>query len=497
VIAALSSILVARLLGSTAYGAMGIALVPASIIGLFGDLGITQAMIRFSAQCNSQGRSEESKAFIRAGMFLQFLLGLLLSLGAFFLSSFMADKVFQKPDLAPLIGVASFMILFNSVVMACQASFTGNDRMGYYSLTMLLQSMMKITIAPVLVLLGYGALGAIAGNAASLLITATCAVIIVYLFLIRPLNHEEKTTGLLDHLRIMLSYGYPLFVSILLSGSLSQIYNFLMALYCSEYLVGNYLVTTKFAVLIGFFTMPISTVLFPAFSQLDRNKDKERLKFVFQSSVKYTGLVTLPVVSALIVLSQPIISFLFGIGYEPASSFLVLYSFSNVLIGLGGLSVLSLLNGQGLTRATMVVNVVTLLSGVPLSLYLIPRYEIVGLLSCMIISAVPGLAVGVWWVRQAFGFSIDFKSCAKTYVTAFASALGTYLLVPMLGPGDLKAIVIGGLVYLVLYAVLLPLTKAVERADIANLKELLGGLGPLSRIFDSLLSIADRILSSR
>ena len=74
-VAALCSILVARLLGSTAYGFLGIALVPISIIGLFSDLGVGQGMIRFSAQYRAQGREEESRGVLVAGLLSQFLLG--------------------------------------------------------------------------------------------------------------------------------------------------------------------------------------------------------------------------------------------------------------------------------------------------------------------------------------------------------------------------------------------------------------------------------------
>lgn len=494
VIAALSSILVARLLGSTAFGSTGIAVIPASIIGLFSDLGITPAMTRFAAQHNSQGQLDEARVYVEAGMLMQFLLGLILSLGAFLSSSFLSQNIFQKPDLIPLVSVASFMILFNSMTTASQASFIAFSRTGYYSLTMILQSLMKIVLAPLLVLLGYGALGAVTGNTISLLISASCGLVFVYLFLLQPSLHEHKSTGLGTHLKAMLTYGFPLFISVLLSGALTQIYNFLMALYCSEFLIGNLLVATKFSVLIGFFTMPISTVLFPAFSQLDKNRNKEQLRSVFQSSVKYTALVALPVISALIALSQPIIGFLFGAGYEPACLFLVLYSFSNVFVGLGGLSIWNLLNGQGYTRVTLMLNAVTLIVGVPLSLYLIPTYQIVGLLTCMIIANMPFPLLGIWWIKRALGFSIDFKSSAKLYATALVSGFATYLILPILGPGDLKDIVIGGAIFLVLYSIFLLVTRAVDRTDITNLRELLAGLGPLTGLFDHLLSIADKVL---
>lgn len=52
-------------------------------------------------------------------------------------------------------------------------------------------------------------------------------------------------------------------------------------------MIGNYQVAMNFMVLISFFTTPISTVLFPAFSKLSPERDEEALHTVFQSSIKY------------------------------------------------------------------------------------------------------------------------------------------------------------------------------------------------------------------
>ena len=45
-------------------------------------------------------------------------------------------------------------------------------------------------------------------------------------------------------------------------------------------LIGNYKVSTNFAILLAFFTVPINTVLFPAFSKLDPKKELALVKTV-------------------------------------------------------------------------------------------------------------------------------------------------------------------------------------------------------------------------
>ena len=487
--------MVARFLGSINYGIVGVAMVPVSIMTLFGDWGIRPAMIRFLARYRSRGRDREAKGILFAGLLAKFLIGLLLSLIAILSAPFLATRVFNRSDLTPLIKIVSFTLVLNSLLTASQASFIGFERMEFYSLTMFLRSSMKTLLSPFLVLLGYGALGALLGQTLSLLLTSVAALLMLYFSLWRPFRGDGVSLNFLRNLRTMLSYGYPLFISTLLAGALAQIYNFLMALHCSESMIGNYLAASNFSVLITFLTMPISTVLFPAFSQLDQEREGEALRIVFQNSVKYTALVTLPVIAALVVLSQPLIHILFGRGYESAPLFLMLYALSYITFGLGSLSITNLLNGQGRTRATMTLNVAALSLGLPLSLCLIPRFQIIGLLVTMITANIPPLVIGAWLVKKGFGFTIDLNSSLRICAATLVSALLVSLFLPRLGEGDVIALFLGGFLLLLLYVLFIVLMRAVGRNDIASLREILSELGPFSYLFNLLLSLADKILT--
>ncbi|MFB0543586.1 MAG: flippase [Candidatus Bathyarchaeia archaeon] len=493
-VAAVGSIVVARLLGSINYGIVGIALVPITFIGLFSNWGISSAMIRFLAQYRSQEREEETKGILLAGMFTMCLIGILLFLTALIAAPFLATNIFHRPELTPLIKIASLTLLTSQMILSSQTTFIGFERMEFYSLTMFLQSLTKTLLAPFLVWLGYEALGAMLGHTLSLLLTSIFAIFAVYFSIWRSLRRSSVSLNFFGNLKTMLRYGYPLFISTLLSGALSQIYNFLMALYCSESMIGNYLAASNFTVLITFLTMPISTVLFPAFSKLDHQREKGALKIVFQNSVKYTALVTLPVVAALILLSKPLVHLLYGEGYQLAPLFLVLYALTFIFVGLGGYSLGNLLNSQGKTKAVMALNATRLFTGVPLSLYLIPRFQIVGLLVTMIVTTVPAIAAGIWWVKKDFDFSIEFNSSAKIYAATVASTLPTFFLLKWLAMGDLITFLLGGFLLLFLYIISISLTGALEKKDIQNLRGIATELGPFSHLFNFLLSLVEKIM---
>ena len=104
----------------------------------------------------------------------------------------------------------------------------------------------------------------------------------------------------------------------------------MMAIYCTNTMIGNYQAAIQFATILTFFTIPVSTVLFPAFSKINPKNEIKLLQIVFASSVKYAAMILIPATTAMMVLSKPMISTLFGEKWIYAPFFLTLYVISNL-----------------------------------------------------------------------------------------------------------------------------------------------------------------------
>ena len=114
-----------------------------------------------------------------------------------------------------------------------------------------------------------------------------------------------REMNILDNIKDMLHYGFPLSIATIVQGFLLQFYLVVLAIFASDAMIGNYSVATNFVVLIAFFATPITTMFFPAFSKLNPEKDKEDLKNIFRFSVKYGAFFVVPVAFLVICLSQP------------------------------------------------------------------------------------------------------------------------------------------------------------------------------------------------
>ncbi len=136
-ISALGSILLVRFLAPTEYGLYAIALMPTALIGLFRDWGMNFAMIKHLAEYKSENRTVDMKKVVASGILFESVLGVLLSIICFFLASFLAINVFHRPELQPLIGITSIIILAGGLLTAARSTFIGFEKMELNSLTMI------------------------------------------------------------------------------------------------------------------------------------------------------------------------------------------------------------------------------------------------------------------------------------------------------------------------------------------------------------------------
>ena len=492
-ISAIGVIIVARLLSPSEYGLVTIALMAPTLVMLFRDWGINSAMIKYIAQYRSENRTARVRSIIASGTLFELTLGIALSITSFSLSGFMATSIFHRPEIKPLIEIASLIILASAVITSAQSTFTGFEKMQYSSLTMIAQSTLKTLLAPTLVILGYGALGVILGQTVALIITSASTTLMVYMKFYKKINNKDDALRLTENMKVMLKYGLPLSASTILGGTLTQIYSFLTAIYCTNTMIGNYQAALNFSVLITFFATPITTVLFPAFSKINPEKNMETLRNVFQLSVKYAAFLVVPVASATIALSKPLVFTLFGEKYVHAPLFLALTAVGYLYTAFGSLSLGNLLNGQGKTKTTMKLTLITIATGLPLSLILIPKLGIIGLLITNLAAGIPSLTIGLWWIKRTYGTSIHWKSSTKILSASATAAAIAYAITSQLNLPNWITLIIGATAFLTTYTTTAPLIGAINRTDVKNIKEMLEELKPIANLFSPLLNIIEKL----
>jgi len=495
IIMAIGTLILAKLMLQAEYGLYTIATIPAITINLFRDWGVNSAITKYVASYRATNSKENIRNVIVAGSIFECATGLALSFLSFILAGFIASTIFHRPESTFLISVVSISIFSGSLLTVAQSCFIGFERMGLSSFTIICQAVVKTIIGPLLVLLGYGTLGAVLGYTLSFLAAGIIGMTVLYFGLLKSLPKSDKNKStILDTLRAMLKFGVPFSVYSILGGIVTQFYSFVMVFFIVDTaMIGNYQLSLSFTVLLTFITTPISTVLFPAFSKLNPQNERKLLKSIFASSVKYSTLLLVPATLGMMVLSKPIIATLFQEKYPSAPFFLAVAVAGNLLVAIGNLSLSGLLAGLGETKMLMKLSIPTLLISLPLAFVLVPTFGITGVILGPLLSALPSLFLGLRWAWNHYEVKADLGSSARIIAASTIATIITYFFLSLFSAFEWIRLVTGAIIFFTVYILSAPLVGAITQSDTKNLRDMFSGFVGISRIFNTLLVLIEKV----
>jgi O-antigen/teichoic acid export membrane protein len=490
VISAVTVIFVARIIGAESYGEYTIALIPIGLANLVSDVGVSSAMTRFCAVYRKEGNAKDLEAVVKTGMIFTAVVSLLFALGIYFASGWIASAFMQRPDLEYLSKAASMAVLGNGLLTSVMATMVGYENMFMRSSMQIFYNLLRGALSIVLVLAGMGSFGQVISYTASNVL-AGVAVTILLFFVVK----FEPRKGVRDEWGVfkrMMAFGFPFYMKNLVISGLNQLYQTLMTIYVAVELIGNYGAARNFGVLVSFLTIPIGTVLFPLFSRYEGDDDK--LKILYHKAVKYTTMVTLPVVACIILVSEPLSIELFGEGYSYLPAYLSLFILTYAFEGLGGTAQDYLILGIGKARVSFIAGVITFVSGTVLSITLIPRYQIIGLLVSSLTAPRIGWIYSTLWLRRNLGFNANWSSSLKVYVSTGAAFLFSYAIIFTLRLQGWTALIIGAGAFLVVYIVALPITGVLDKGALRELRRVSEAFGPLAPVINFVISMVQLLV---
>jgi O-antigen/teichoic acid export membrane protein len=470
IISALGIIIIARILGSTSYGVVSIAILPSQIAILFVDFGINQALIQNIAMLRHLGRKGEIRTYIEVSLFFKLFISLVLAFMVYIFADFFATKIYHQAELASLIKVTSLGIIGQAMFSTAVSVFVGYEKMLFRSYIYILFSLLKSLIGPLLVYFGYGPMGAILGRIGPVFIVGVIGLVQILIFLNR-IEPDEKITHI-QALRSLLIYGMPLFISLLLMNGRSRILDSILPLYVSNEIMGNFMATLNFSVLVSFVSVPLSTSLFPLFSKFDYRKDKE-LERIFRNAIKYSALLVYPLITNVILLAPHIVNILFSSSYRFTPYFIQLFMLTNFLIGFGTSGIGNLLNSQKETKITMNIKLIQFVFGVSIGVFLIQQMGAQGLFIAKFLTPIPGILYGLSWIKNNFGFRIDWKASAKLLLICSFSFIISYIILTLIEVNNWIELLLGTSLVFMTYIIQIIRFKILTRNDLIKIINML------------------------
>jgi stage V sporulation protein B len=492
---AIGTIVVGLYISEGQYGLYTIALVPSATLLLFQDWGVGSALTKYCASYRASGKEGELRTLIMSGIVFAALTGLILTSILIGIANFVASTVYSKPESAFLMTLSSITV-FSAAINTCTISIiSGFERMGLSSVTMLVSAIAQGLLSPLLVFLGFGALGAIVGFTTASVASAITGALLLYFAIYRKLPANKISKQIIfNSLKKLLRYGIPISVATILAGITTEIYYFIMARSVEVAMIGNYSIANNFTVILTFFIFPLQAVLFPAFSKLDLSTERQLLKTIYTSSVKYSSLFLVPVTLAIMVLSAPMVETLYGDKWLSASMFLTLIVAGNLVVLLGNLSFGRLLYAMGETKMLIKLGIIDIIIGVPLAFLLIPSFGIIGvIIGNTLIAPISSLLVGVYWTWKKYGTKPDFNNSLRILIASAIASILTFLFLQLFVTAAWITLAFGAIIFLLTYIISLPIVGAIDLIDIGNLRLLFSEMRLASKIIELPLAIIEGI----
>jgi O-antigen/teichoic acid export membrane protein len=496
IIVAVGTIVLGMVILESDYGLYTVALIPATTFLLFQDWGVTSALTRYCAKCRAANEENPIRNAIKTTLIFEAGTGAALTAISLVTAAFLGSTVFHKPESGFLIALSSATIFASAMGGVAASVFTGFEKMKLTGITLLGGAVVQSVLGPLLVIAGYGALGAVVGYTLGAVFSTAISIVLLYVYVVKKLPPAStKKLDFTKTLRPLLSFGVPFASAAILSGLVTQFTSFMMAAYCSNDVIGAYRIALNFTLLLNFVTIPISTMLFPAFSKIDAGKEPEVLQTVFKTSVKYTSFLLVPASMAVIALGASLIGTIYGNKWLDAPFFLTLLVAQNFFVLLGNMSIYSLVPALGETKYLMKINAVYLLVAVAMGFVLIPQFGMVGVLTVLLLSGLPSMVIMLFKAWKHYRVAFDLKDSVRILAASSIAFVATYLFQNFFVSLFVVKLVAGCALFLAVFLVAAPVAGAITSEDIVNFRLMFSSMGVISKLLEVPLTVMDAVTS--
>jgi O-antigen/teichoic acid export membrane protein len=355
-------ILVARKVGASEYGVFVFALSFVGIVVTFGQLGQDTVLVREVARDHRRLDEYYSNALLSRVFF---------SVPPLLIALAVAALVGTKGHTELVLAFLGLGFVGDALVRVSFGAFQAYERLGFIPVVLISQRWLTTIAAAVALYLGGGIVAVSAIYCVGALGATALAAWLLFRRVARPRLHVDLR-GIVDITRV----GLPIGLASIGLIVLSRIDMTMLASYKPSAAVGQYGAAYRLLDTTAFVPWAVSAAVLPTLSRLSPRTPKP-VGAVYARSLKLVLAITLPMAVGAALLAGPLISLLYGSGYSPGATALLLLAASIVLYPISACSA-ELFYSQGVQRAVAVTYAVVLVENVLANLFLIPRFSLNG-----------------------------------------------------------------------------------------------------------------------
>lgn len=445
VIAFLSQILFANMLGSDLLGLYQTCMNIVMMLLMISVFGMDSANIRFISQHNNNGEKGKIKSYFWYSIKMTTIFSLICSLVLIIFRSYIAENIFNESRLINILPVFGFVLITYSLIEVIGGYSRGIKSSSDYFLSQeFINKIVKVDIFVLLYLVNFRLFGLIIGTILGFIAS------LVYLFI-----RVRKSSSFLFNRDIHKEeIDKKQFWRYSFSMSVVYFTNYLM-LYVNSTIVGMFLTSSEVGIysnaqtlssFIIFIYVSFNSIFVSMVSELYYNKEYELLNKLYIDITRIILVLSIPIVLVMVFYSKSILSIFGGefVGGSTALIILVIGQLANIIVGPNE----SLLSMSGNQRYSMMNGVVIAFVNISLNFILIPKVGIVGSAIAGAIAVFTGNLLKTIQVKKVMNMVPYDKSIYKVVVVIVIDTIILILSRMLFKDTFIMAAIVGVTVYI-------------------------------------------------
>ena len=433
-------VLARYLLTPEAFGLLHYALSIIASVAILGTLGLPSSAARYVTEF-AETSPERVRYVVRFSLLA--ILGLSVTVGIVLTATGRTIAVaLGDPALAPLLFLGLGYVLTNALYKTFNRLFQSVNRVDWSARLKTVSGVVRLLAAVGLVLLGFGAAGALGGYIVGFGLAGAIGAVVFYR---RSYSGFPPSTGVEPGLRRrILEYSVPLTATRGANILYQRVDTLLVGTLLGPAAVGYYTIARQVSEFGAIPANSLGYTISPTVGEQYASEDLARARRVYETSLRHILLLYVPGLVGLVLVAEPTVTQLFGAQYTGAVPVL------QVMAGFMLVTAVNKVTSDGLdflgrARERAIAKVVTATVNVGLNVLLITAIGVVGAAVATVVTFSAYTLANVYVIHDELG--LDLRSLGRLLVgvTAISAVMGVIvrLLLPLVS-GIVSLLVVVG-----------------------------------------------------
>ncbi len=486
IIAGITFIVVARLLGPSDYGIYTLAVGIYSFIGAVGHFGIGTYFNKHISEQIYKKEPQKINEILSSGYSIILPIATLLMLIGILSSGFISSY-FKSQGLPQATVILASIVLFFSMIYGslypALVSFGHGKSVAYI---LILVQLAYLFASLVLILSGFGYNGALAG----LMISYIVGTLFCFYFLgkaMHPFGGLKFVKPSSKSLKQVMHFSLPIAANNFVNNATLNFGTILLGIYATSVILGSYGAATRGLNMLQTFYDTVGVILLPTFSaMIVINK---RIGAAFNKAIKYALIIILPIMVYIVVLSKPLMFFLITNKYSLAPEYLSLMSIG-IALGLPALYSSAFIVSKSKVLTVLKYRVISSIIQLAALIYLVPHMRAIGaIISLFVIGSIINNFLFLGGIKKLFGINVELANLARVFLANIL--LGLVMLPVILIKQNIVDLLFGFILGFLVYPILLALSGVANTEFLNDIKRFTRDIPFVEKVANFIVSYLD------